>query len=183
MKRIFCVVFVLLFSMSMVSVSANTLSNGGSDNSLAQGPLFLPLTNADILEMLSSGLAPELIVAKIASSNCKFDTFPTVLNELRQKHVPSAVLMAMVNAPYGAPRYAPVAKTMVEVTVPDGTLVEVELRSTISSDSIENGDLVNFTVVHPASGLASQKVTTLRSNERSRITTENRWLVTTQSLN
>jgi hypothetical protein len=156
MKGTLCAVFVLLFTMSMVSVSANAVSKRFSDISVAHGPLspstnvdILPLTNIDILQMLSSGLTAELIIAKIASSNCNFDTFPSVLSELRLKHVPADVLMAMVHAPNGPPRYVPAAKTMFEVTVPDGTIVEVELRSTISSDNIENGDLINFTVVHP----------------------------------
>jgi hypothetical protein len=33
-----------------------------------------PLTNATVLGMFKSGLSPEIVIAKIQSSSCNFDT-------------------------------------------------------------------------------------------------------------
>ena len=51
-------------------------------------PLFAqtadgPLTNAAVLTMLKDGLSPEIVVAKIQSSTCDFDTSPTSLKNLK----------------------------------------------------------------------------------------------------
>src|SRR5215203_4942384 len=59
----------------------------------------LPLTNADILKMVKATLTPEQIIGKINSSSTAFDTFPTVIEELRYKGVPDEVLAAMIEAP------------------------------------------------------------------------------------
>jgi hypothetical protein len=59
------------------------------------------LTNQDILTMVRAKLPSPLIIEKINSSTCAFDTFPSVLAELKYKGVPVDVLMAMVKAPRG----------------------------------------------------------------------------------
>jgi hypothetical protein len=41
------------------------------------------LTNKDVMEMIKSGLTAEVVVAKIRSSRCNFDTSPAVLAELK----------------------------------------------------------------------------------------------------
>ena len=63
-----------------------------------------PLTNAEVVEMVKANLSVEVIVAKIQVSRCHFDTNPTILAELKYRGVPNAVLVAMTEAPYGAPR-------------------------------------------------------------------------------
>jgi hypothetical protein len=62
-----------------------------------------PLTNSDVFLMVRSKLSVVDIIAKIKTSRCHFDTTPTVLEELRYKRVPEAVLAAMSEAPFGAP--------------------------------------------------------------------------------
>ena len=42
-----------------------------------------PLTNADILTMVRAKLPSNLIIQKINNSSCAFDTFPSVLAELK----------------------------------------------------------------------------------------------------
>jgi len=59
------------------------------------------LTNADILTMVKAKLPAAIIVEKINTSSCSFDTFPSVLAELKYRGVPDEVLMAMVRAPHG----------------------------------------------------------------------------------
>lgn len=57
------------------------------------------LTNKDILQMLSSGLSPEIIKAKIINSKCLFDTSPEALAALQKASAPDSVILAMVSAP------------------------------------------------------------------------------------
>jgi hypothetical protein len=57
------------------------------------------LTNEDVLSMVRAGLSPEVIVAKIGSSPCKFDTSPGALGDLKKAGTPDAVILAMVRAP------------------------------------------------------------------------------------
>src|ERR1041385_99463 len=59
------------------------------------------ITNSDILTMVKAKLPPALIIEKINTSSCSFDTFPSVLAELKYKGVPDEVLMAMIQAPHG----------------------------------------------------------------------------------
>jgi hypothetical protein len=58
-----------------------------------------PLQNKDIVEMLQAGLTPEIVIAKIESSKCEFDTSPGTLRELKIANVPDAVILAMVKTP------------------------------------------------------------------------------------
>ena len=118
-----------------------------------------PLTNADVVTMVRAKLPAALIIEKINSSSCAFDTFPSVLAELKYKGVPDEVLMAMVQAPHGG--RAPVARNktaapaneapvaITQLTIPDGTPLEVECTYTVSSSEVEEGSAVSFTVVHP----------------------------------
>lgn len=63
-----------------------------------------PLTNADVIEMVKANVATETIIAKIEVSRCHFDTNPSVLAELKYRGVPGSIIIAMADAPYGAPR-------------------------------------------------------------------------------
>lgn len=122
---------------------------------------FTTLKNADIMTMVRAKLPSELIIEKINTSSCSFDTFPSVLAEMKYKGVPDDVLMAMVQAPHGGRRPSVPAKnrmsdTAVElptsltpITIPDGTPLEVEATYTVSSAEVEEGSAVSFTVVHP----------------------------------
>ena len=132
-----------------------------------------PLTNSDIVTMVRAKLPPALIIEKIYTSSCGFDTFPSVLAELKYKGVPDEVLMAMVKAPHGArtpssmrddsPRGSSptvregstrtntdgAAYALTEIAIPDGTPLEVESTFNVSSSEVEEGSAVSFTVVHP----------------------------------
>lgn len=117
-----------------------------------------PLTNADILTMVRAKLPSALIIEKIKNSSCAFDTFPSVLAELKYKGVPDEVLMVMVESPHGGrgtrkPQVAvenrEPALQLTQVTIPDGTTLEVECTYTVSSGDVEEGSAVSFNVVHP----------------------------------
>ncbi len=60
-----------------------------------------PLDNKDVVYMVQSHLSPETIIRVIRISPCTFDTFPSILREMRRRGVPDVVMQAMVEAPYG----------------------------------------------------------------------------------
>ena len=110
------------------------------------------ITNADVLMMLKMGLSSEVIIAKIKVSNCKFDTSPAGLQELKNAKASDALIMAMMNAPEGGPAASGGASgsgaPLVEVKLHDGIPMELELMSNISSKDAQEGDIINFTVVN-----------------------------------
>ena len=59
------------------------------------------LENKHVLVMVAAKVAPEVILERIRTSPCNFDTFPPVLAELKSRGVPDSVLLAMIRAPHG----------------------------------------------------------------------------------
>ena len=108
------------------------------------------LTNADVLMMLKMGLSSEVIMAKIKVSNCSFDTSPTALQELKNAKASDALVMLMMAPPAPAAVNAPAAPqpAAVEMKIPDGTQLELELQSNVTSKEAQEGDIINFTVVN-----------------------------------
>jgi hypothetical protein len=72
-----------------------------------QGPGGAPLTNDDVVKMVQAKLPDAVIVAKIKSSSCKFDTSADALIKLQQTGVSGGVLSAMAEC--GAPPATPAA--------------------------------------------------------------------------
>ena len=144
-KSVLCVVLALTLCLSAVPIALSQDS--------------APLTNADILTMVRASLPPALIIEKIKNSSCAFDTFPSVLAELKYKGVPNEVLMAMVESPNGGLRSAPkrriaakpdeIPTSLTQMTIPDGTPLEIECTYTVSSGEVEEGSAVSFSVIHP----------------------------------
>ncbi len=115
----------------------------------AQAPGVPPLNNASIVKMRNLHLSPDVIVAKIQSSPSEFDTTPAGLQKLKQAGVPDKVILAMVMAPSAsAPPVASKAPEFVEVKIPGGTVVDVELSYAVSSDDAVEGRVVLMTVAH-----------------------------------
>ena len=63
----------------------------------------IDLRNADVLSMVAAKVPADVIINKIETSRCFFDTFPTVISELRYRGVAEEILIAMVAAPIGRP--------------------------------------------------------------------------------
>ena len=89
MKKLF-----LFLAAAIVAVGAPVIS-------LAHPLDVTPLNNKDILQMVERKVSAEAIVQTIRSSPCTFDTFPSVMMELKRRGVPEEVLEAMLDAPYG----------------------------------------------------------------------------------
>jgi hypothetical protein len=114
-----------------------------------QSPAVPALNNAAIVKMRTQRLSADVIVAKIQSSPCEFDTTPAALQKLKLAGVPDKVILAMVVAPSAsAPPPAPKAPEFVNVTVPGGTSVDLELSYVVSSDDATEGRVVLLTVAH-----------------------------------
>jgi hypothetical protein len=58
-----------------------------------------PLTNDEVVSMVKSGLSADVIIAKVETSECAFDTSPSALEKLKAAGVPETVILAMVRAP------------------------------------------------------------------------------------
>jgi hypothetical protein len=89
------------------------------------------LSNKDITDMVSSGLPEAVVVAKIKSTGCEFDTAPATLKALKTSSVPDSVILAMVEAPAaGQPK-----PTKVEET-PATTVAPIDRQTTPSDGRI-----------------------------------------------
>jgi TPR repeat protein len=78
----------------------------GTPPGLAQNagsPQPAVLTNADIVRMVAARLSTETIRAKIANSQCQFDTSTSALVKLKAAKVPDAIVVAMLSAKPSAP--------------------------------------------------------------------------------
>ena len=108
------------------------------------------LTNQDVVDMVKAGLAPAVVVAKIKGSANGFDTSPAALQELKAAGIPDEIMLVMVQAAAPAPTGTAAAEgDPVEVKVPDGTEIEVELKNNVSGQEVKVGDIVDLTVVRP----------------------------------
>ena len=114
-----------------------------------QGATVPVLNNAAIVKMRTQRLGADVIVAKIQSSPCEFDTSPAALQKLKQAGVADKVILAMVMAPSAsAPPPAPKAPEFVDVKVPGGTSIDLELAYPASSDDATEGRPILMTVAH-----------------------------------
>jgi len=107
------------------------------------------LTNADVLKMVEAKLSHEVIVEKIRTSPCDFDTSPEVLQKLKDAGVPDSVMLVMVVTPNASAGTAPAQPRKVSVKIPEGTPVELETAYTIDSQLVRKGDAITFRVVNP----------------------------------
>lgn len=84
-----------------VLLTAVVVAIGTNATALASPMEVTSLTNKDVVTMVQQKLAAEVIIKAIKSSPCTFDTFPSVMKELKRRGVPEEVLQAMIDAPYG----------------------------------------------------------------------------------
>jgi hypothetical protein len=163
---------ILLLTNSLTPLASAPQQEGSTQQ--PQETVAVKLTNKDVLDMLKAGLSPEIIVAKIKSSPTSFDTSAESLKALKESGTPDAVILAMVQAPAAGATTAALASTadaaLVEVKVPDGTEIEIELVNTASGQEVKVGDLVDFKVLHPVE-MNGVTVFEKDASARARITT------------
>jgi hypothetical protein len=87
-----------LVGLVLLGIPRVSLSQSASAPHDQSPPQNAKLTNRDVLDLVSLGLAPEIVVAKIKSSECAFDTSPSALKQLKAAGMPDSVILAMVTA-------------------------------------------------------------------------------------
>ncbi len=167
MKRSVCLLLVLILT---TLTTASPLLQEPAKN---QTQPVTELTNKDVLDMVKSGLATEIVVAKIKASPGKFDTSAATLAELKSANVPDAVIMAMVGGALETTTPATDEKPLAEIKVPDGTEIEVQLKNNASGEDLKVGDIVDFTVVRPVV-IDGVTIFDKEASARARITTAKR---------
>jgi membrane-associated protease RseP (regulator of RpoE activity) len=85
------------FGMGAEKIKEEIASQSGA--TVAQPKAEGSLTNNDIVGMVKAGIGVEIVVAKIKTATCSFDTSPTALKQLKDAGVPDSVILAMVQAP------------------------------------------------------------------------------------
>jgi|GEM_PF-393499 len=111
------------------------------------------LRNSDVIQMVQRGMKSDVIIARIVSSQCRFDVFPAVMKEMKMRGVPDSVLQVMMSVPNGpassANTITQTPKQITKVNLPSGTIIEVEAAYTVSSAELEVGDRISFLVARP----------------------------------
>ena len=112
------------------------------------------LRNRDILQMVRSGIQSHIILATIMTSNCNFDVFPPVLEDLKRRGVPENVLHFMSVVPNGPPNLPeagqPGPRSFVRtIKMPKGLPIMVETLYPVSSANFKVNNTVAFSVVSP----------------------------------
>lgn len=83
--------------LATASPTEPTARNVSIEQDKANGPKApTTLTNRDISTMIATGLSPDVVIAKIQSSQCTFDTSPQALEDLKRSGVPNSVILVMV---------------------------------------------------------------------------------------
>jgi len=134
---VFCIAAILAVTIPFATAQAQTVSE--------------VLKNETVVKMLKDGLSPEIVVAKIKSSESAFDTSADAMTALKQAGVPDSVILAMVEA---GSKTLPAAQTpptteWVETKVADGQQFEIELARNASGEDLKVGDIVDFSVTQP----------------------------------
>jgi len=97
------------------------------------------IVNADVVEMSRAGLLPSVVIAKIKNSECKFDTSPSALVELKAAGVADEILMEMVRNPHGGGQPKIESPVSVKSATPPASLAEVK---DVRNDNLpEYGDI------------------------------------------
>jgi len=95
-RAIVCLLSLALLALTIVAAPALAQEPSAQQNAAHPSQA---LSNKDVLAMQNVGLGPDVIIAKIKSSTCDFDTSTAALEELRAAKVPNEVILAMVQAP------------------------------------------------------------------------------------
>ena len=101
------------------------------------------LTNQDVLALVKSHSAPEVIAAQLAQRGCVCDISARELQRLKAEGVTDQVLLAMISAT------KPTSGDSLTAIIPRGTIVEIETAHRISSQEVKPGEAISFKVVNP----------------------------------
>src|SRR5215510_4914660 len=135
-----------LLSISLVILLLTYFADPGSSaaKSIQQEQESVkPLTNQDVINLVKSHLAPDEIAAQLLRSGCDCVVSAAELERLKAEGVPDQVLLVMTRAT------KPASGESRALTIPRGTVVDIETAYRISSQEIEPGEAITFKVVNP----------------------------------
>jgi hypothetical protein len=107
------------------------------------------LTNVNVMKMQGAHVSADAIITKLNASRCDFDTSPAALHRLKQSGVSDRIILAMMHAPAAFPTVPPDGAPAVELKIPSQTAVQVAVSSDVSPDKLQEGSMVEMTVVEP----------------------------------
>jgi hypothetical protein len=111
------------------------------------------LTNQDVINLVASGLSPDIIIARIKASGGSYETSPATLKELKNAGVPESVILAMIDSAPTIQKSRPATDTgydhRAEMILKADTPIEIELAHAVSSADLKAGDPVRFLVANP----------------------------------
>ncbi|MGA8143120.1 MAG: SH3 domain-containing protein [Candidatus Acidiferrales bacterium] len=129
------------FGLSEVAKPATVVADRPS---VAPEPLVSTLKNADILAMHKQHPGSDFILKQIGSSRCAFDTSTEALQKLKASGLSDKVILAMLEAPVAPVAADRSSAETVQVKVPDGAAIEVELSGNVSSEEALDGAVVEM---------------------------------------
>ena len=140
----------LVIAAVLLITSAETFGQA----SKPQTPAIRILRNRDILQMVRSGMKPNLIIANIMTSHCNFDVFPPLLEDMKRRGVPESVLNFMTVVPNGPPNLTEPGQQGPEsllktIKMPRGLPITVETLYPVSSANFKLNSTIAFSVVRP----------------------------------
>ncbi len=139
MRRLAALFLTLVLNLHcglQMGVAAKTLQQ-------SQGEVS-PLNNEDILKLVRSGIATEVIIAKLEKSGCVCEISTTEFRRLKAEGVADELLFAMINANKVSARIE-----LQRIEIPKNTTVEIEAAYRISSQEVKTGEAISFRVVTP----------------------------------
>lgn len=197
MKR---AIVCLLSAVLYIALPLPTSAQESPQQQNSSQPSQAPLNNQDVVKMQNAGLGPDIIIAKIKSSACDFDTSPAALEALRAAKLPNDVILAMVQAP-GVTNSAQAAESpeeiktnlqppsgylglffdeklsahgfLVKYVVPDGPAAQAGIKEGDAVETMNGQPITNMADYQKFSGLKAGTqftFTILRNGQESKIT-------------
>lgn len=105
------------------------------------------ITNVNVMKMQGDRSGPDEIIARINSSRCDFDTTPAGIHRLKLAGVSDRIVLAMLHAPAAFPMVSPDGSAATEMTIPNGTSVEVAVSSDVAASGLQEGSVVEMSAV------------------------------------
>lgn len=103
------------------------------------------LTNEDVIALHGNPAAMAVMVDKMKTTPCDFDTSPLALRRLRSAQVPDKVILAMLAAPVATGGRLDDAATIVAVTIPANTGIDLRVTRDVPGDGLQDGSVIELT--------------------------------------
>jgi hypothetical protein len=103
------------------------------------------LTNEDIIALHGNAAALAVMLDKMKSTPCDFDTSPLAIRRLRSAQVPDKVILAMLATPVASEERPEEAATTLAVRIPVDTGIELHVKHDVPGDGLLDGAVIDLT--------------------------------------